>query len=109
MSSGGGRRRTAMTIDLGPAAQQLATLVCDVPDDQLAAPTPCPAYTVGDLVDHIGGLAKAFTWAATKESVDMAPAGPSGDASRLEPGWRASAPTSARWPTPGVTRRRGPG
>ena len=77
-----------MTIDLGPAAQQLATLVGNVPDDQLGAPTPCPAYTVGDLVDHIGGFAKAFTWAATKESLDMEPSAPSGDAARLEPGWR---------------------
>ena len=77
-----------MTIDLGPAAQQMADLVRSTPDDRLTAPTPCPAYSVGDLLDHIGGLAKAFTWAATKESVDMPDQTPSGDASRLEEGWR---------------------
>ena len=44
-------------IDLGPAAHQLATLVRGVTDEQLDAPTPCPDYRVGDLLDHIGGLA----------------------------------------------------
>ena len=81
------------TIDLGPAAQQLAALVRNVPDDMLDAPTPCPEYRVGDLLDHIGGLAKAFTWAATKESLEMAPVSPSGDASHLAPDWRERIPT----------------
>ena len=76
------------TIDLGPAADQLAALVRGVPDEMLGAPTPCPDYTVGDLLDHIGGLAKAFTWAATKASLDMEPVSPMGDASRLAPDWR---------------------
>ncbi len=67
-----------MTIDLGPAAQQMADLVRSTPDDRLTAPTPCPAYSVGDLLDHIGGLAKAFTWAATKESVGHAGSDPVG-------------------------------
>jgi uncharacterized protein (TIGR03086 family) len=77
-----------MTIDLGPAAQQVTDLVRSTPDAALTAPTPCPAYAVGDLLDHIGGLAKAFTWAATKESLGMPDHTASGDASRLEPGWR---------------------
>ena len=55
------------TPDLTAAAARVATLLRGVSDDQLDGPTPCPAYTVGDLVDHIGGLALAFTWAATKE------------------------------------------
>jgi uncharacterized protein (TIGR03086 family) len=80
------------TIDLGPAAQQLATLVRNVPDDMLGAPTPCPDYTVGDLLDHIGGLAKAFTWAATKSSLDTEPVSPLGDAARLQPDWRQRIP-----------------
>jgi len=81
------------TIDLAPAAQQLATLVRNVPDEMLDAPTPCPEYTVGDLLDHIGGLAKAFTWAATKESLTMEPISPTGDASHLAPDWRERIPT----------------
>ncbi|MDQ3308347.1 MAG: maleylpyruvate isomerase N-terminal domain-containing protein [Actinomycetota bacterium] len=27
-------------------------------DQQLAAPTPCPEYTVGDLLDHVAGLGR---------------------------------------------------
>ena len=51
-------------------------------------PTPCPAYSVGDLVEHIGGLALAFTWAATKNFPPDAGAAPSGDSSRLPDRWR---------------------
>lgn len=75
------------TIDLGPATSAVARLVRDVRDDQLRDPTPCPAYTVADLLDHIGGFALAFRWAATKD----APAGGAtarGDGSQLEEGWR---------------------
>jgi uncharacterized protein (TIGR03083 family) len=75
------------TVDLGPAAQRLADLVARVTDDELGQPTPCPAYTLGDLIDHVGGLALAFTAAANKDTgstyVNRAP---SGDASRLLPG-----------------------
>jgi uncharacterized protein (TIGR03086 family) len=78
-----------MTADLGPAARQMAELVTSTPDELLTAPTPCTTYTVGDLLDHIGGLAKAFTSAATKESLDLPDQAPSGDASRLETGWRS--------------------
>ncbi len=78
---------TGMTLDLCQAARATATVVTGVRDDQLHDPTPCPAYTVADLLDHIGGLSIAFTDAASK----TAPKGghqPSGERSRLEPGWR---------------------
>ena len=78
-------------LDLGPAAQRLGALVSAIPDEQLAAPTPCPDYSVGDLVEHVGGLAQAFTAAATKNT-EAAPGGPSGDASRLVDDWRARIP-----------------
>jgi uncharacterized protein (TIGR03086 family) len=77
-----------MPVDLMPAAQRLADLVSGIPDDLLDAPTPCPAYTLGDLVDHIGGAAVAFTGAAVKNSGDVTAQGPSGDASRLTDDWR---------------------
>lgn len=75
------------TIDLKPTTDSLAALVRGTTDDQLTGPTPCPDYTVADLCDHIGGLAIAFSQAATK----TAPAEgnePSADGSRLEDGWR---------------------
>jgi len=74
--------------DLGPATSALAALVTGVRDDQMTAPTPCTEYAVGDLVDHIGGLTLAFTGAARKEQVPGSEQGGTGDASRLEPGWR---------------------
>jgi uncharacterized protein (TIGR03083 family) len=47
--------------DLGPAAARLVDLLAGIKDDQLGAPTPCPDYTLGDLLDHVGSLALAFT------------------------------------------------
>ncbi|GAA0316068.1 TIGR03086 family metal-binding protein [Streptomyces polychromogenes] len=55
------------TFDLGPQAALVARLVSGVPDAALAGPTPCPAYTVGDLLGHLAGLAVAFRDAARKE------------------------------------------
>jgi uncharacterized protein (TIGR03086 family) len=84
------------TPDLEPAARQLAALVAGVGDGQLGAPTPCPAYTLGDLLDHVGGLSLAFTGAATKATGDGTGQGPSGDASRLGADWRAQIPRPDR-------------
>ncbi len=79
-------------VDLGPAAQRLAHLVARVGDDELSKPTPCPEYTLGDLIDHVGGLALAFTAAAEKDSGADASQGPSGDAPRLGDDWRTRIP-----------------
>ena len=76
-----------MTLDLAPSTRALAELVRSVTDADLVRPTPCPAYTVADLVDHIGGLTVAFTAAATKTPLEGA-GDPSGDGTRLEPGFR---------------------
>jgi uncharacterized protein (TIGR03086 family) len=75
------------TLDFRPTTTELARLVRSVGDHQLGDPTPCPDYTVADLLDHIGGLALAFTLSARKEEI---PGGgnASGDGSRLEDGWR---------------------
>jgi uncharacterized protein (TIGR03086 family) len=82
-----------MTIpDLEPAARRMADLVRAVPDDALDGPTPCPEYTLGDLIDHVGGLTLAFTAAATKAAGEAAGQGPSGDASRLGDDWRTRIP-----------------
>ena len=75
-----------------PAAERLADLVRGIPEDALDAPTPCPDYTVGDLVDHIGGAARAFTGAAAKDMGEVTGTAPSGDASRLADDWRTRIP-----------------
>lgn len=79
-------------IDLTPAAQRMAGLIVGIPGELLDGPTPCPAYTLGDLVDHIGGLALAFTAAASKAITAFGSQGPSGDASRLGDDWRTRIP-----------------
>jgi uncharacterized protein (TIGR03086 family) len=103
-------------IDLGPASRHVADLVSSVSDDQLDAPTPCSEYSLGDLVDHVGGLSLAFTGAATKETGAATAQGGSGDASRLGADWRARVPRdlaglAAAWRDPtawtGMTRAGG--
>ena len=66
----------------------MAALVAGVRDDQLGDPTPCPAYTVGDLLDHIGGFPIAFTAAARKERLAAAAASPRADGANLDDGFR---------------------
>ncbi|MET9019701.1 TIGR03086 family metal-binding protein [Actinopolymorpha sp. NPDC004070] len=93
-------------FDLGPATHQLAVLVSGVRDDQLQARTPCEGYTVGDLLDHIGGLSSAFTAAARKTPVEGAPDGPpQSSADNLPADWRESIPRqltelAAAWSDP---------
>jgi uncharacterized protein (TIGR03086 family) len=80
-------------LDLMPAATALGVLVQQVPDDRLGDPTPCPDYTVGDLVEHVGGLALAFTAAANKDLGAYTDSPPHPDAARLTADWRARIPT----------------
>jgi uncharacterized protein (TIGR03083 family) len=87
-----GSPSTMSIVDLGPAAQRLADLVARVGDDELGKPTPCPAYTLGDLIEHVGGLALAFTAAANKDGGRYADQAGSGDASRLGEDWRVRIP-----------------
>src|SRR5262249_2585426 len=86
------RRPMHMPLDLRPAAQRMATLVARVPDDALDRPTPCPDYRLGDLLDHVGGLAIAFRCAALKSFEELGDAGSPGDASRLGSDWRTRIP-----------------
>ena len=68
------------TIDLGPTTEQLARLVNGVRDEQLPDPTPCPDWSVGDLLGHIAGLTLEFTSSARKEPTPArAGAGLTGD------------------------------
>lgn len=79
---------TADGIDLGAAAERMAGLLANIRDEQLTAATPCAEYTLGDLIDHVGGLSVAFTWAAEKDWPKDAPQQASGDSSRLPGDWR---------------------
>ena len=73
----------------------MADLVAGVDDDQLTAPTPCTDTTLGDLLDHVGGLSLAFTAAAAKAVGSGAPSPPpSADASNLGNDWRTRIPAA---------------
>ena len=94
-------------VDLAPAARQMADLLRRIDDDQLTAPTPCEKSTLGDLVDHIGGMSVAFTAAANKELGAVTSAPPAPDAARLGPDWHARIPAqldalAAAWSNPGA-------
>lgn len=79
-------------IDLEPAARQLATLLGGVTDEQLKAPTPCPDYCLGDLLDHVSGLTIAFAAAATKQVAADSSRAAAGDAAKLGEDWRTRIP-----------------
>lgn len=92
--------------DLRPAAELVTAVVRGVGDDQLGGPTPCPDYTVGDLLDHLRGLAIAFTRAARKET-SAGDSPPRVDAAHLPDGWRDEIPErvaelAAAWQDPGA-------
>ncbi|GAA1903908.1 TIGR03086 family metal-binding protein [Nocardioides lentus] len=75
------------TLDFHPTATAMARVLAGIRDDQLGGPTPCPAYTVADLAEHVTGLTAAFTHAASRTPLD-----PSllrdGDGAQLPDGWR---------------------
>ncbi|AKE91519.1 TIGR03086 family metal-binding protein [Rhodococcus aetherivorans] len=94
-------------LDLAPAAHEMARLVGALTHEQLARPTPCAGTTIGDLVDHVGGLSLAFTAAAGKAVGDHTGQGPSADASRLGDDWRTRIPgqvlaLAEAWRDPGA-------
>lgn len=78
-------------IDMKPEARRLGELIEGISDDQLGRPTPCPDYTVGDLLDHINSLSLAFLSAANKTN-EVGNRPPMGDAARLGDDWRTRIP-----------------
>lgn len=80
------------TFDLDAAAQAVTTVVSNVSDDQLDGPTPCPDYTVEDLLFHVLGLSAAFKGTADKD-FGQATSTPPGEADFVLPDdWRDQIP-----------------
>jgi uncharacterized protein (TIGR03086 family) len=74
-------------IDLEPASRRMIELLAGVTDDELAGPTPCAAFTVGDLIDHVDEASQQFAALAGHRPAE--PAGDHGPADdRFGPGWR---------------------
>jgi len=100
-------------LNIEPATKQLGELVRAVPDARLGSPTPSD-ITVGELLDHVQTLARAFTGAAEKSDDDaLSGAPPPPDAAHLGNDWRERIPSAlnglaAAWNEPsaweGMTR-----
>jgi uncharacterized protein (TIGR03086 family) len=80
---------TTTTIDLGPAAAEVARVVAGVRDDQLTHPTPCTGTSVAALLDHFVGLTLGLRLAAEKTPTQGAP---KADANTLPADWRTRMP-----------------
>ncbi|MFF4182983.1 TIGR03086 family metal-binding protein [Streptomyces sp. NPDC001691] len=79
--------------DLGHAAAELTRLLANIRDDQLKGPTPCPEYTLRDLLAHIAGLSVAFQDAARKNLGPTTGTAPSSTRPpELPADWRGSLP-----------------
>ena len=96
------------SFDLGPAAAAMTALVDAVEEHHLDRPTPCEATPLAAMLDHVDGLALAFTVAARKESL---PAGvdptPQASADALTDDWRTRIPARladlvVAWRKPGA-------
>ncbi|MFD4691786.1 TIGR03086 family metal-binding protein [Streptomyces sp. NPDC058463] len=83
---------TAPDLDLEPAARQIGELISSVDDRQLSGPTPCPKYSVRDLLAHIFGLSVAFRDAARKDLGPTTGTSPSSGLPDLPDDWRKSLP-----------------
>ena len=89
-------------IDLKPACEQMTELVSGTTNEQLAGPTPCIEYTVGDLIDHVDLVAQGATALALGSS-EL----PDTGYSHLEPDWRDTVTQHVRalgkaWDDPAV-------
>ena len=87
-----GGQPTPPAPDLRAAADRMAALVATTTDADLDRATPCPAYTVRDLLAHVSGLSLAFTAAAAKDLGPMTDTPPTDQRPVLEDDWRTSIP-----------------
>ncbi len=69
-------------IDLKPASEQMIELVSGDENEQIARPTPCTEYTVGDLIDHVDLVVQGATALALGTQL------PDTGYSHLKPDWR---------------------
>ncbi|MER6998837.1 TIGR03086 family metal-binding protein [Streptomyces sp. NPDC000410] len=103
-------------VDLGPVAAGMARLAEGIDDAQLGDATPCPAYTVRELLAHVVGLCTAFRDAGRKDLGPTTDTDPETVEYVLDAGWRTELPRlleelTAAWRRPdaweGFTRAGG--
>jgi uncharacterized protein (TIGR03086 family) len=79
-----------MELDLGPAADQMAAIVLNIGEEQLAEPTPCDRTSVADMLTHVHGLSIAFRDAARKIRGPTTSTPAAADGAQLPGDWRHS-------------------
>lgn len=92
-------------LSLEPATSDMSRLLGGVPDEILGWATPNPGYKLGDLIDHVGGIALAFAATAAKDVGALTGPARVGDAAHLGPDWRTRIPRdlaalAAAWQDP---------
>jgi uncharacterized protein (TIGR03086 family) len=97
-------------IDLRPACSGMVDVLAGITDDQLADPTPCANYTVGDIVDHVDQVSRGATALALLDADGVRDAGSSPIVVHLEPRWQDRVADHIRtvgevWGDPAVWRR----
>ncbi|MEE1803389.1 MULTISPECIES: TIGR03086 family metal-binding protein [unclassified Streptomyces] len=92
-------------LDLGPVCQETARVVGGVAEQHLSGVTPCPAYTVREVLAHLMGLTVGFRDAARKELGPTTDTAPGSAPLVLDEGWRETLPRrldelAAAWRSP---------
>ncbi|WP_329379522.1 TIGR03086 family metal-binding protein [Streptomyces sp. NBC_01716] len=93
--------------DHGPACRSIAGLLNGIDEKHLASPTPCPEYSVRELLAHLVGLTLAFRDAGKKELGVTTDSSPSKALPQLPDGWRGALLTQLDglvevWRSPGA-------
>lgn len=79
-------------LDLQPSADQMASVVAGISDDQLDGSTPCDEMPVRQLIAHVIGLSIAFRDAARKVDGPTTSTPPGSAAAVLPDDWREQVP-----------------
>ena len=79
-----------VVLDLRPAADQMAAIILNIRQEQLADPTPCERTSVADMLSHVHGLSIAFRDAAAKIVGPTTSTPGSANAADLPRDWRYS-------------------
>ncbi|MFB7916452.1 TIGR03086 family metal-binding protein [Streptomyces sp. NPDC056061] len=109
---------TTPTSELESAARRIVGLLDGVDEQELGSPTPCPDFTVRDLLAHVTVLSRGFRDAARKDSGPTTGVAPGDALPVLDDDWRTLLPSLldelvAAWRAPaarqGTTRVGGVG
>ncbi|HTW01518.1 MAG TPA: TIGR03086 family metal-binding protein [Streptosporangiaceae bacterium] len=79
-------------LSLEPATSDMSRLLRGIPDEILGWATPDPGYKLGDLIDHVGGIALEFAASAAKDIGPLTGPARVGDLAHLAADWRTGIP-----------------